>query len=145
MNLDGEIIIIDDDREDLEVIQEVFDIVLSENKYNNKVVVFDNGEEAIKYLTDSPESPFLIISDINMPRLNGFQIRQVVFDNPVLRDKCVPYVFLTTSGDNTEFMKKSYELSIQGYFTKPNDYVEYQQLLTDIVRYWKVAKIANRI
>lgn len=145
MNLNGKIIVIDDDREDLEVIQEVFDIVIKKNNYTNEVITFNNGEDALEYLTATPESPFLIISDINMPRLNGFEIRRIIFDNPELRDKCVPYVFLTTSGDNTEFMKKSYELSVQGYFTKPNDYGEYEELLNDIVRYWKVAKIANRI
>lgn len=80
-----------------------------------------------------------------MPKLIGFEIRQTVFNNLKLRDKCVPYVFLTTSGDNTNFMKKAYELSIQGYFTKPNDYGEYEDLFTDIIRYWKVAKLANRI
>lgn len=145
MNLNGKIIVIDDDQEDLEIIQEVFDSVLAKNQYNNEVITFDNGEDALKFLRETTESPFLIISDINMPKMDGFKIRQIVFDDPVLRDKCVPYVFLTTSGDNTEFMKRSYELSIQGYFTKPNDYRDYEQLLTDIIRYWKVAKIANRI
>lgn len=145
MNLDGKIIAIDDDIDDLDIIREVFEIVIEKNKYKNEVVTFSDSEEALSYLQNMSDSPFLIISDINMPKLNGFEIRQIVFDDIKLRDKCVPYVFLTTSGDNTDFMKKSYELSIQGYFTKPNDYRVYEQLLTDVIRYWKVAKIANRI
>jgi len=145
MNLNGDIVIIEDDFEDREILEEVFTTVIEKNDYSNKLVLFDNGEDAIKFLRESRESPFLIVSDINMPRYDGFQIRQVIFDNQELRDKCVPYIFLTTSGDNSEFMKKAYSLSIQGYFTKPNDYSDYEQLITDIVRYWKVAKIANRI
>ena len=145
MNLNGDIVIIEDDIDDREILEEVFNTVIQKNEYSNKLVLFDNGEDAIKFLRESRESPFLIVSDINMPRYDGFQIRQVIFDNQELRDKCVPYIFLTTSGDNSDFMRKAYALSIQGYFTKPNDYGDYEQLITDIVRYWKVAKIANRI
>ncbi len=145
MNLNGDIVIIEDDIDDREILEEVFNIVIQKNDYSNKVVMFDNGEDAITFLRESRESPFLIVSDINMPRYDGFQIRQVIFDDQKLRDKCVPYIFLTTSGDNSDFMRKAYALSIQGYFTKPNDYRTYEQLITDIVRYWKIAKIANRI
>jgi CheY-like chemotaxis protein len=145
MNLNGNIVIIEDDLEDREILEEVFSIVIEKNNYDNKIVMFDNGEDAIKFLRDTEDSPFLIVSDINMPKYDGFQVRQVIFDDQKLRDKCVPYIFLTTSGDNSDFMRKAYALSIQGYFTKPNDYREYEQLITDIVRYWKIAKIANRI
>ncbi|MEL1243247.1 response regulator [Flavobacterium sp. DGU11] len=145
MNLNGQIIVIDDDVEDLDIIKEVLEDVIAENSFANEIITFDNGEDTLKYLREMPFAPFLIISDINMPRMNGFQIRQTVFDDPPLRQKCAPYIFLTTSGDNTAFMRQSYEMSIQGYFTKPNDYTAYHQLLTDILRYWKVAKLANRI
>ena len=144
MNLNGDIIIIEDDYEDGEILIEVFEIVLKKNNYSNKIVFLNDSSKVIDYLKAEQESPFLIISDINMPGLNGFALRQLIFDDPDLNEKCIPYVFLTTSGDNVDFMKKAYGLSIQGYFTKPNDYADYEGLLTDIVRYWKVAKIANR-
>jgi len=145
MNLNGKIIVIDDDVEDLEIIHDFLERVIKMNNYKNEIVIFGDSEEALSYLQNISDSPFLVISDINMPKLDGFAIRKIVFDDLVLRDKCVPYIFFTTSGDNTDFMKKAYELSIQGYFTKPNSYREYEQLFTDIIRYWKVAKIANRI
>ena len=145
MNLNGDIIIIEDDQEDGEILIEVFEIVLKKNDYNNKIVLIQDPTTVIDYIRNTSEAPFLIISDLNMPRLNGFDLRQKIFDDPVLNDKCVPYVFLTTSGDDPELMKRAYKLSVQGYFTKPNDYKEYEFLLNDIVRYWKVAKLANRI
>lgn len=79
-----------------------------------------------------------------MPGIDGFQLRKQIFENPDLNDKCIPYIFLTTSGDNVEFMRRAYGLCIQGYFTKPNDFKEFKALFFDIIRYWKVAKIANR-
>jgi len=145
MNLSGDIIIIEDDQEDREILQELLEEVLKENNYDNKIILISESTTVLDYLRSTTESPFLIISDINMPKLDGFTLRQKIFEDQDLNDKCIPYVFLTTSGDNVDFMKKAYGLSIQGYFTKPNDFTEYKNLLSDIVRYWKVAKIANRV
>jgi len=145
MNLSGDIIIIEDDQEDREILQELLEEVLKENNYDNKIILISESTTVLDYLRSTTDSPFLIISDINMPKLDGFTLRQKIFEDQDLNDKCIPYVFLTTSGDNVDFMKKAYGLSIQGYFTKPNDFTEYKNLLSDIVRYWKVAKIANRV
>lgn len=145
MNLSGDIIIIEDDQDDREILVELLEEVLRDNNYDNKIVLISDSTTVMDYLRSAKESPFLIISDINMPKLDGFKLRQQIFEDQDLNDKCIPYVFLTTSGDNIEFMKKAYGLSIQGYFTKPNDFTEYQSLMSDIVRYWKVAKIANRV
>jgi CheY-like chemotaxis protein len=145
MNLSGDIIIIEDDQEDREILQELLEEVIKNNNYDNKIVLIPDSTLVMDYLRAAKDSPFLIISDINMPKLNGFTLRQMIFEDQDLNDKCIPYVFLTTSGDNVDFMKKAYGLSIQGYFTKPNDFAEYQSLMSDIVRYWKVAKIANRV
>ena len=145
MNLNGDIIIIEDDLEDREILTELVEEVLRKNSYDNKIILISDSTTVIPYLRSAKESPFLIISDINMPKLDGFKLRQQIFEDQDLNDKCIPYVFLTTSGDNIDFMKKAYGLSIQGYFTKPTDFTEYQSLISDIVRYWKVAKIANRV
>jgi len=145
MNLNGDIILIEDDYDDREFLVEIIDEVLKKNQYTNKIVTIGDSGRVIDFLKDAKDSPFLIISDINMPGMDGFQLRQQIFEDQELNDKCIPYIFLTTSGDNVELMKKAYGLSIQGYFTKPNDYAEYQVLMSDIIRYWKVAKIANRV
>jgi len=145
MNLNGDIIIIEDDYDDREFLVEIIEEVLKNNGYKNKIVTIADSGRVIDFLKEAAESPFLIISDINMPGMDGFQLRQHIFEDQDLNDKCIPYIFLTTSGDNVELMKKAYGLSIQGYFTKPNDYAEYQVLMSDIIRYWKVAKIANRV
>ncbi|TRW25154.1 response regulator [Flavobacterium zepuense] len=145
MNLNGDIIIIEDDYDDREFLVEIIEEVLKNNGYHNKIVTIADSGRVIDFLKEAQDSPFLIISDINMPGMDGFQLRQQIFEDQDLNDKCIPYIFLTTSGDNVDLMKKAYGLSIQGYFTKPNDYSEYQVLMSDIIRYWKVAKIANRV
>ena len=145
MNLNGDIIIIEDDVEDRDILLEVFQEVLAAYSYSNRIVMIDQSTRVMEYLKSTDASPFLIVSDINMPMLDGFALREMIFQDKDLNDKCIPYIFLTTSGDNLDFMKRAYGMSIQGYFTKPNDYKDYFLLISDIVRYWKVAKIANRI
>jgi len=50
---------------------------------------------------------------------------------------CVPYIFLTTSGNHREYLEKAYRLSIQGYFKKPNAPQEFKDLLSELLHYWK--------
>ena len=74
MNKNGPIVIIEDDPDDQILLAEV----LKELDYPNKIIFFSDGEKALEYLIDSGDNPFLILSDINMPKLNGFQLRDKV-------------------------------------------------------------------
>jgi CheY-like chemotaxis protein len=58
------------------------------------LIFFNNGVEAIKYLEQEDVVPVMIFSDINMPGMNGFQLRDQIHANPDLRVKCVPFLFL---------------------------------------------------
>jgi CheY-like chemotaxis protein len=132
MNRDGEIIVIEDDKED----QELFGEILGSLKISNKVLFFGNGEEALTYLQQPNIEPFLILSDINLPRLNGFELRERVFTNKELIKKCIPYIFFTTSA-NKESVTNAYALSAQGFFIKPSRFSELETILTLIIEYWK--------
>ena len=87
MNKNGPILIIEDDDDDQLVLQEVFE----ELAFTNEILFFSDGEKALSYLESTSIKPFLIISDINMPKLNGFQLRDKIHNNEELRLKCIPY------------------------------------------------------
>lgn len=70
MNKNGPIIIIEDDPDD----KDFFNIVFKELNYPNKVEYFTSGKKALEYLNRTDITPFMILSDINMPELNGFEI-----------------------------------------------------------------------
>src|SRR4051812_46925563 len=106
----GPIILIDDDHNDLELNKEGFKAL----HVQNEIIVFDRAYKAIEFLDATKESPFLILCDINMPEMDGFELRRRSFLNPVLRLKTVPFLFLSGSGDHPS-VKNAYELSIQGY------------------------------
>lgn len=145
MNVNGRIIMIDDDREDIEIFTEVYEMVQKAEGFTNELVTFYNPQEALEHLLNIDDAPFLIVSDINMPGMNGFELRKKTFENDKLAEKAAPYIFLTTAGNDPDLMRRAYKVSTQGYFAKPYDYNEYKELLTTIIKYWKVAKVANRI
>lgn len=81
MNKTGPIIIIEDDLSDQFILEEVFE----ELNYKNELIFFDSGEAALKYLRDTEAEPFLLLSDINMPKLNGMELRKKIHNNEDLR------------------------------------------------------------
>lgn len=134
----GPIIIIEDDLDD----QDMFRLVLGELQVPNAIKMFNNCTEAINYLMDTPDQPFLIISDINLPSMSGLEMRRRISDSARLRKKSIPFVFLSTSS-KMESVETAYELMVQGYFTKPNSLNELKEMLRMIVGYWKVCKHPN--
>jgi CheY-like chemotaxis protein len=77
MNKNGTIIIVEDDPEDQEVLVEIFEKL----KYPNKVNYFSDGHKVLEYLELSNDKPFIIISDINLPRLSGLALRDKLHNN----------------------------------------------------------------
>lgn len=132
MSKSGPIIVIDDDLEDHLILQETFKSL----NYPNKVIFFSEGSAAVDYLTATDEAPFLIISDINMPGMNGFEIRNKIRANERLNGQCIPYLFFTTSVDK-KAVKEAYSLSVHGYFVKPATMTELQNTLRKIIDYWQ--------
>ena len=128
----GTIIVIEDDPDDQLLISEAFRSL----EYSNKVVFFSDGEKVLDYLLENDEQPFMILSDINLPKLSGFALREKVQNNEQLRLKCIPYLFFTTAADQRNVVD-AYSKSIQGFFTKPDNYVELLRVLRNIVEYWK--------
>ncbi len=132
MNKLGPIIIIEDDQDDQDLLVEIF----ANLGYPNKVIYFSDGNEALAYLNKTDTQPFLILSDINMPKINGFELRDKIFTNELLQTKCIPYLFFTTSATKKSVID-AYALSVQGFFTKPNTMQSLENTIRKIVEYWQ--------
>ncbi|WP_426293867.1 response regulator [Dyadobacter endophyticus] len=85
MDKTGLIIIIEDDPDDQFVLEEVF----RELGYLNKRIYFADGLSALDYLYTTTERPFIIISDINLPKLNGLELRKKVQTDAALSLRCI--------------------------------------------------------
>jgi len=132
MNKSGPIIVIEDDIDDQEILIEIFENL----GYKNKIIFFHDGNEALVYLNKSDVQPFLILSDINMPKLNGFELRNLVFTNEQLQTKCIPYLFFTTTA-NKKSVIDAYTMSVQGFFVKPSSMPDLENTIRKIVEYWQ--------
>ena len=132
MNKNGPIIIIEDDADDQEILKGVF----RKLNYENEIIYFGDGEKALKYLLTMSIKPFLILSDINMPRLNGMELREKIYNNEQLNLRCIPYLFLTTAAEQP-LVIKAYSKSVQGFFVKPSSLQGIEKLILSIMNYWK--------
>jgi CheY-like chemotaxis protein len=132
MSKSGPIIVIDDDLEDHLIMDEIFKNL----NYPNEVIFFSDGQTAVEYLKNTDEAPFLIISDINMPGMNGFEVRNRICENQQLNSKYIPYLFFTTSVDK-KAVHQAYAMAVQGFFIKPTSMLELQNTLKKIIEYWQ--------
>jgi CheY-like chemotaxis protein len=132
MNQDAPVIVIEDDCDDQEILIEVFQRL----NYANKVLCFQDGQHALDFLNASDIIPFLILSDINMPKLNGFALRDKIKMDAKLQAKCIPYLFFSTAGTQ-DAVVKAYSLSVQGFFLKQTKISEIEKTITVIMEYWK--------
>jgi DNA-binding NtrC family response regulator len=132
MNKEGPIIIIEDDLDDQDILTDIF----KELDYHNEIIFFGDSLEALDYLTNTDIEPFLVLSDINMPKLNGMELREKVHNNEDLRKKSIPYLFFSTSAEQSHVIE-AYSRSIQGFFIKPNNYDKLKSIIKKIVEYWQ--------
>jgi DNA-binding response OmpR family regulator len=127
----GPVIVIEDDIEDKEILTMVFDTL----KYPNDIVFFPDGQQALDYLSDNSVTPFIILSDINLPKLDGFALRDKIRMDANLQTKCIPYLFFTTASNSTTVVN-AYSLSVQGFFIKPSSIDEVTATVKCIMEYW---------
>ncbi len=138
MNKNGPIIIIEDDEDDALLFKETY----KKLGYINKLFFFENGETALTFLQNSDVIPFLIISDINMPKLNGFELRDKIKMDAGLQLRCIPYLFFSTALEQKDVIK-AYSLSAQGFFQKSHSIEGFEASISAIMTYWKCCASPN--
>ncbi len=132
MDKNGPIVVIEDDPGDQRILVEIF----KDLEFPNEIKFFTDGLEAVEYLDSANKIPFLILSDINMPKINGFELRSKIHENKALALKCVPFLFFSTGADKKS-VEDAYAMSVQGFFRKPSGIAELKETMRKIVEYWK--------
>jgi CheY-like chemotaxis protein len=96
MPMSGPVVIIEDDIDD----QEIVTAVLKELGVPNEFLFFGTSSDAYTFLKSTTRQPFLILCDINLPKLNGMELKMQIDKNTVLRQKCIPFIFFSTALPN---------------------------------------------
>jgi CheY-like chemotaxis protein len=120
--------LVDDDHDDLEIVQEALFL----HSYKGPVMPLDNGKKLMDQLShDGPSpKPQVIVLDLNMPLLDGFEALERIRKHP--NYSSTPVIILTASS-NKEDEIKSYELGCNFFLTKPSSVNDYDTL-TKIVK-----------
>ena len=134
----GPIIYIEDDVDD----QMIFKEVVESFGFINQLLFFANGQSFLDYIYQTKTQPLLIVCDINMPIMNGFELRKSIMEDERLKRKSIPFIFYTTSVNSKE-IDLAYELTVQGYFKKPSAVDDIKATLRMIIDYWCVCKHPN--
>ncbi len=100
--------------EDNPDIQKYIKSILEHNKY--RVITADNGKLALDFLSHTEEPPSLIISDIMMPEMDGYEFLKVVSNDSKLLH--IPFFFLSVL-DSPEEIRMGKLIGADDYLTKP--------------------------
>jgi two-component system response regulator len=130
----AEILLVEDNEDDV--------LLTREGLKRSKVAVHlqhvENGAECMAYLrkqgqyTSAP-TPDVILLDLNMPVMNGYEVLEQISGDEKL--KHIPVVILTTSADERDILKM-YKLRCSSYIVKPVDFDQFMRVVREFSNYW---------
>ena len=141
-----DILLVEDDLEDVKL---TF-IAFEEAKVNNNFIVVNDGREALDYVYHQGNfkdkgkypKPDLILLDINMPKMNGFEVLKTLKGDEFY--KTIPIIMLTSSR-NEEDIIKSYHDGAVSYIPKPINFQEFVDIAKSFHFYWtSTSRLPNK-
>ncbi|GAA3742301.1 response regulator [Flavobacterium ginsengisoli] len=116
------IVIAEDDMDDADVITETF----TNNPNFSKVSLVANGEELLNYLkNDQNENPDVILTDINMPIIDGIEALQEILSNDELKN--IP-CFVYSTSINPSYKEKCDDMGVKAYLIKPYSFEAFAEI-----------------
>jgi CheY-like chemotaxis protein len=105
------------------------------------LVVVADGQEAVDYLGGNPPYadrvlhplPGLLLLDLKMPRMNGFDVLAWLASRPDF--KCLPTVVLSSSPDDADILRAR-QMGARDYFVKPNSLSDYVKIVQSLHARW---------
>jgi CheY-like chemotaxis protein len=137
------ILLVEDDDIDAEAIVRAF----RKQKIANPVTIVSDGIEALKVLRGTGDQerlprPYLILLDINMPRMNGIEFLQVLRQDAELERSIV---FMLTTSNRDEDKLAAYDEQIAGYLVKARAGEEFADLISMLNSYWRVVEFPPEV
>jgi CheY-like chemotaxis protein len=135
MNLAPSVIIAEDDEGHATLIRRN----LKRAGLGERSVYLKDGQELLDYVykraqfsARAPSDAIVIIADLNMPRLNGFEILQRLKSDAALSR--IP-VYVMTTTDNPVEIERCYELGAAAYLVKPLDYGVFGEMVRRLAEF----------
>src|SRR5438045_1832077 len=131
------ILLVEDDEADIVLMRRAF----RNARIANRLLEVRDGQAAIRYLSGDGEYadrtryplPFLILLDLRMPKLSGFEVLAWIRDQPELAELII---VVLTSSDHVPDVTKAHELGANSYLVKPGTFDELVQMVKRIHGRW---------
>lgn len=132
------ILLVEDDELDAEAI----DRALKKVRIGNPIHVVRDGLAALEKLrgqggADPMPRPYLILLDLNLPRMNGIEFLAELRGDEALRDSIV---FVLTSSDDDRDKLAAYEKHVAGYVVKSKAGEDFMNLIGMLDHYWRIVE-----
>jgi CheY-like chemotaxis protein len=109
----------------------------------NEIIIATDGQQALDFIFGESilsVSPTLILLDLNLPILDGYQVLKRLKADDQTRH--IPIVILTTTADSRE-VAQCYELGCNVYITKPVDYEQFCEAIRQLGLFLSVVTVPS--
>ncbi|MBI1785066.1 response regulator [Candidatus Sumerlaeota bacterium] len=138
------VLMVEDSEHDIRATRRVWD----KNAIRNPLKIVTDGAECMDYLlrrgqyadAKSSPRPGVLLLDLNLPKLDGFDILKQIRGNPQL--KRLPVIVLTTS-NREEDLTKCYDLGANAYLTKPVGLEKLSDCLLKFNLFWELVGLPD--
>jgi len=133
------ILLVEDDDGDAEAVQRSF----QRARIVSPIIRSVDGMDALDLLKGAngrvkPPAPYVLLVDLNMPRMSGIQFVKVLREDQELRHSIV---FILTTSDNTKDVMAAYDLNVAGYILKETAGHNFMNLVTLVDSYWRIVEM----
>ena len=132
------ILLVDDDDVDYMAVQRA----MRQLRLLNPLVRARDGIEALAILTslDTIKGPYLILLDLNMPRMNGFEFLEQIRSDPSLSSSVV---FMLTTSSTDEDRMKAYSHHVAGYMVKTDIKDGFNNIFNMLEGFWRIVELPS--
>lgn len=129
------VVLVEDDALDVMNVERAF----AKAKISSPLFVARDGLEALSLLRSDrvPPRRRVVMLDLNMPRMNGFEFLAELRADRALAS--TPVVVLTTSNDDRDRLE-AYRFNVAGYLLKTVEFSGFVQLIEIVHRYWRLVE-----
>ncbi|NUN70500.1 MAG: response regulator [Bacteroidetes bacterium] len=132
-----DILLVEDNPNDVELALYAF----RQNGIEERVRITRDGEEALEFLQcrghfasrQRSEGPAIVLLDLKLPKVDGFQVIQTIRSDEHLRT--LPVIALTTSNELSD-IHRCYALGVNSYILKPVEFDRFSHAIRSIIQYW---------
>jgi CheY-like chemotaxis protein len=130
------LLVVEDSESDVELLREA----LSDSEPQIELDVVRHGEDALAFLRRqgrfaAAESPDLVVLDLNLPRMGGFEVLRALRADVDPRLRRLPVVVFTTSGSRDD-VEAAYDLHASSFVTKPSGFDRYLEVVRAFREFW---------